>query len=93
MANASLYGDDMIVGNSLSIHFGTDKLEYDIDACCTITQMLNDDGAADRRAFRKARRTMSRQMRKIKRARREDEDDDRRLEAEEIISAFDDLLQ
>lgn len=63
MANASLYYDDVndvdsIIGQSLSIHFGMDKTDYDIDACCTITQMLREDGRPDRPAFREAKRAM-----------------------------------
>lgn len=54
---ASLFGDNSIIGRSLTIHDGED-FYGDIDACCTIEEMLDSFGNPDHRAFRSAFREL-----------------------------------
>ena len=71
---ASLYGDNTIIGRSLAVH--GDKEESSIDACCTIMDMVTEDGKPDRVAFRAETKKLMKQKRAIKKRRNRKEQRD-----------------
>ena len=96
---ASLFGDDLngsVLNHSVSLY--EDKTRDGmVEACCTITAILDDEGEYDRRAFWQVHRAVRTELREVLRARREnyeddDEDDSRMLSAIDEES-FEDFFQ
>ena len=81
---ASLYGDNTIIGRSLAVH--GDKEESSIDACCTIMDMVTEDGKPDRVAFRAETKKLMKQKRAIKRKRMNDNDEDDSMDERRNLS-------